>query len=643
MAAANAHTIVVLNTGSAVTMPWLSSVAGVLESWYPGQSDGTAIAAVLFGSVDPSGHLPVTFPTSLSQVPAQTAAEFRANGQVQYNEGIDVGYRYYQVHGETPLFPFGFGLSYTTFSFSNLTLSGNPSTSVTASATITNTGSVAGSDVAQAYVGDPSSTGEPPWQLKGFSRVTLNAGQSAPVTFTLPATDFTYYAGSGWQAPMGTYSVAVGDSSANLPLTGTMSLTSAVGPDFLSVTNPGNQTTGQGSGVSLQMSGSDTVPSGQSTYGSAVNWTATALPGGLSISSTTGLISGTALHQGSDTVTVSANDGLGQTQSVSFTWMVGASGTTTTSTTSTTTLPGVNCSNTTTSGTPLSRTAWVASTNTAASGADVPANAIDGNLTTRFSSDAVQAAGQTLEMNMGSPQTFNELEMEVPNSAGDYARAYNVEVSNNGTSWAVVASCTGTGTPEIVSFPSQTAQYVEVVLTAGGTTSWWSVDELYLFTSGPGTTTTTTSTSTTAVTGVNCSATTAGTALSRSGWVASSNTAASGNDVPANALDGNLATRFSSDEFQASGLYFQANLGSAQTVGEVDMQVPNSAGDYARGYTVGVSTNGSTFTTVATCTGSSSSEVAVSFPAQSAQYVRVTLDTASTTNWWSIDEFYLYS
>jgi len=123
--------------------------------------------------------------------------------------------------------------------------------------------------------------------------------------------------------------------------------------------------------------------------------------------------------------------------------------------------------------------------------------------------------------------------------------------------------------------------------------------------------------------------------------VASTNTPASGADVPANAIDGNLTTRFSSDEFQASGLYFQVNLGSAQTVGEVDMQVPNSAGDYARGYSVGVSTNGSTFTTVATCTGTSSSEI-VSFPAQNAQYVRVTLNTASTTSWWSIDEFYLY-
>ena len=121
VAAANPHTIVVLNTGSAVTMPWLSSVAGVLEAWYPGQEDGTAIAALLFGNSDPSGHLTVTFPTSLSQVPASTAVQWTGqNGTVQYSEGIDVGYRWYDTKALTPLFPFGYGLSYTSFSFSNL-------------------------------------------------------------------------------------------------------------------------------------------------------------------------------------------------------------------------------------------------------------------------------------------------------------------------------------------------------------------------------------------------------------------------------------------------------------------------------------------------------------------------------------------
>src|SRR6201994_4693264 len=118
VAAANPHTVVVLNTGSAVTMPWLSSVAGVLEAWYRGQQDGTAIASLLFGGTDPSGHLPVTFPASLSQVPASTAAQWPGqNGTVQYSEGIDVGYRWYDAKGLTTLFPFGYGFFFTTLSF----------------------------------------------------------------------------------------------------------------------------------------------------------------------------------------------------------------------------------------------------------------------------------------------------------------------------------------------------------------------------------------------------------------------------------------------------------------------------------------------------------------------------------------------
>ena len=104
-------------------MPWLKQAGAVLDAWYPGESNGTALAAVLFGQVDPGGHLPVTFPQSLSQVPASSPSQFPGvNGQVDYSEGIDVGYRYYDATNETPLFPFGYGLSYTSFRFSNLTI-----------------------------------------------------------------------------------------------------------------------------------------------------------------------------------------------------------------------------------------------------------------------------------------------------------------------------------------------------------------------------------------------------------------------------------------------------------------------------------------------------------------------------------------
>ncbi len=155
--------------------------------------------------------------------------------------------------------------------------------------------------------------------------------------------------------------------------------------------------------------------------------------------------------------------------------------TTTSSTTTTTVAPSTNCAGTI-SGTALSRTGWVASTNAPSSSADAPANALDGNLATRFSTDEPQTAGLQFEVDMGSQQSFNELVMEVPNSPTDYARQFSVQVSNDGVTWHHVATCTGTGTTEVVSFATRTAQYVRVVLTAG-TTYWWSIDEFYLYNS----------------------------------------------------------------------------------------------------------------------------------------------------------------
>jgi beta-glucosidase len=217
VAAANPNTVVVLNTGSAVTMPWLDQVKGVIEAWYAGQNDGDAIAAVLFGDVNPSGKLPVTFPQSLAQVPASTAAQWPGvDGKVEYSEGILVGYRWYTTKGITPLFPFGYGLSYTSFAYSHLSVwPGRGGYQV--SADVTNTGQRAGADVAQLYVGDPASTGEPVEQLKGYQRVTLQPGQTTRVTFTVPRSDFAWWNGH-WEVTPGSYALMVGDSSASLPL-----------------------------------------------------------------------------------------------------------------------------------------------------------------------------------------------------------------------------------------------------------------------------------------------------------------------------------------------------------------------------------------------------------------------------------------
>jgi beta-glucosidase len=234
VAAANPHTVVVIDAGAPVAMPWLGQVAAVVDAWYPGESNGTALASVLYGATDPSGHLPVTFPQSLSQVPASTPAQFPGvGGKVLYSEGIDVGYRWYDARNLTPLFPFGYGLSYTSFAFSDLRVTppqlAGRGALVKVTARVTNTGRVAGSEVAQLYLGDPAAAGEPPRQLKGFQRVALGPGQSGVVSFTLDAHDLSYWndAANGWVVPPGGFRIYVGDSSAlsGLPLRGGFTVT----------------------------------------------------------------------------------------------------------------------------------------------------------------------------------------------------------------------------------------------------------------------------------------------------------------------------------------------------------------------------------------------------------------------------------
>jgi len=320
VAAANPNTIVVLNTGSAITMPWLSSVKGVLEAWYPGQEDGTAIASLLFGNTDPSGHLTVTFPTSLSQVPASTSAQWPGtNGTVQYSEGVDVGYRWYDSHNLTPQFPFGFGLSYTSFSFSNLHVGSlTAGGQATVTATVTNTGSRAGADVAQLYVDDPTASGQPPLQLEGFQRVNLQPGASQTVTFELTQQNLQYWNSSSnaWATSTGNYGIEVGDSNASLPLSGTLAVASAQLGQPVTITAPGPQEGLAGKAASVAVSAAD------STSGQTLSYSATGLPAGVSISSTSGTLSGTPSTAGSSTVTVTAKDGNGAQASTSFMWTV---------------------------------------------------------------------------------------------------------------------------------------------------------------------------------------------------------------------------------------------------------------------------------------------------------------------------------
>jgi beta-glucosidase len=218
VAKANRRTIIVLNTSNPVSMPWLDQVSAVIEAWYPGQQAGTSIASLLFGDVDPSGKLPVTFPRDARQGPARNFLEYPGDGHtVNFDEGVLVGYRWYDAKNQPPLFPFGFGLSYTTFKYSKLRLSG-AGTNRSVSVTITNTGSRNGAEVAQLYVGFPEAAGEPPRQLKGFEKVFLKPGQSKSVTFTLDRGALSAWnAVTGyWQTYDGEYTVGVGSSSRDI-------------------------------------------------------------------------------------------------------------------------------------------------------------------------------------------------------------------------------------------------------------------------------------------------------------------------------------------------------------------------------------------------------------------------------------------
>ena len=259
--AANPDTTVVIDAGAPVVMPWLNQAGAVVDAWYPGQSNGTSLANVLFGKVDPSGHLPVTFPASLTDVPASATEEFPGvNGQVLYTEGLDVGYRWYDAKGITPLFPFGFGLSYTHFRFSDLRVTPTASDGVSdvqVSATITNAGSRAGADVAQLYLGDPAAAGEPPRQLVDFKRVALAPGQSARLQFTVTPRDTWWWDqdAGGWTQSAGRYGLYLGDSSAlaDLPLRGSFDIAQTSGARQVVVHAPRMINAGQSATVRVRL------------------------------------------------------------------------------------------------------------------------------------------------------------------------------------------------------------------------------------------------------------------------------------------------------------------------------------------------------------------------------------------------------
>jgi beta-glucosidase len=242
VAAANPHTVVVIESGTAITMPWVDQVSGILEAWYAGSRGAAAVANIIFGDVNPSAKLPMTFPKSEADLPHPTIVKppkrttdadrkgWRriAGGlpafQVTYDEGVKVGYKWYDAENKPVLFPFGYGLSYTTYSYSNLKVT--PGNNPRVTFTVTNTGNRAGAEVAEVYASLPASATEPPKRLVGWSKVKLNAGESKDIAVEVDPKYLSIFnvEQNGWQLLPGEYSFMVGGSSQSLPLKQSISL-----------------------------------------------------------------------------------------------------------------------------------------------------------------------------------------------------------------------------------------------------------------------------------------------------------------------------------------------------------------------------------------------------------------------------------
>ncbi len=237
VAAANPRTIVVLETGGPVAMPWANSVSGILESWYPGFSGAQAIANIMFGDVNPSGKLPVTFAKSEQDLPHPEISGIDLQPQPQpggggrggrgalppfdipYAEGLKVGYKWFDAEKKEPLYPFGFGLSYTTFAYSDL-----KATAGNVTFTVKNTGKRAGAEIAQVYAALPASTNEPPRRLIGWAKLQLNAGESKTASVDIDRLFLSVFnvEKDGWELADGDYQFFVGGSSRSTPLSATV-------------------------------------------------------------------------------------------------------------------------------------------------------------------------------------------------------------------------------------------------------------------------------------------------------------------------------------------------------------------------------------------------------------------------------------
>lgn len=504
VAGANSKTIVVVYAPCQILMPWAtnSNVTSILYGGVPGQEQGNALAKVLFGDINPAGKLPFTIAVNTSDyVPSAPGT----GSTVPYSENLLVGYRGFDSRGVTPLYPFGHGLSYTSFSYTNLS-----ATSSSVSFTLTNTGSRAGAEVAQLYLGFPTSAGEPPKQLKGFKKVSLGAGASQVVTFPLTSEDLSTWdtINKRWVVAAGTHSVYVGSSSRDIRLNGsfvaqggpttTPTPTSTLGPtstptptaiprsafsqieaeSYNSMSGIQTETctdTGGGQDVGYIESGDYTVynninfGSGATGFDARV---ASQTSGGnieVRLDSLTGTLVGTCAVTGTGgwqtwttkSCGVSGASGIHNLY-LKFTGGTGA-------------LLNVNWFKFT-SGTNLALNKPATSSSNESSSL-TPNYAVDGNATTRWSS--AFSDPQWIYVDLGSSVNVNRVKLLWETA---YGSAYKIQVSANASSWTdVYSTTTGDGGTDEITFTTTSARYVRMYGTTRATAWGYSLFEFEVY------------------------------------------------------------------------------------------------------------------------------------------------------------------
>jgi hypothetical protein len=629
VAHANPHTVVVVYTPAQVLMPWANEVGAILVGWLPGQEGGNALADVLFGDVNPSGRLPMTFAQNATDYPANTPEQYPGvdrggdNWHVVYSEGLRVGYRHLDSQTITPTFPFGHGLSFTAFDYGNLSIS--PATvpttgTVTVTVRLTNTGSYTGAEIAQLYLGFPSEAGEPPRQLKGFQRVSLQPGQSQPVTFTLTPEAFSFWSAGlqRWVAYPGRYQVMVGASSRDIrlngsfqvqdgPLAGTIYQAEAaalaggakVNADHTGYTgsgfvdgywNVGAMTTFtvnvSSSGrykVTLRYANSSDDKNATRTlhiYVNGVEARQTHLPTLANWDMWDYKTESLALSAGDNTITYQYDPC--DSAHVNLDAIIVGTG------------EATNLA--------LNRPVMALSNENLAL---IPSNAVDGDAATRWSSAFTDT--QWIQVDLGDTYNVNRV---VLNWEAAYGKSYQIQVSGDSTNWMTIySSTTGHGGIENLNVYG-VGRYIRMVGTARGTDRGYSLSEFAVY-------------GTPATNLALCKTVTA-----------SSNQGPGG--TPNYAVDGDASTRWSS-EF-ADPQWITVDLGIAYNIGLV---VLNWERAYGKSYQIQVSNDGINWTTIySTTTGDGGLDG--HYVSGFGRYIRM-YGTARGTQWgYSLWEFEVY-